>query len=143
MTKFAKELTRPGWKRFRVLKTELILRPLWHHYSGRVEAHVFICVLAYTLWKTLDHLLKRAELLTEIRKPPEDESQPSPQPWPMTPEVALGELHKLHIGDIQLETTEGQSLVLRRVARPDATQAQILRGLGIELPERLSADRIL
>jgi transposase len=130
-------------KAFRVLKSELLLRPLWHHYSGRVEAHVFICVLAYTLWKTLDHLLKRAGLLTEIRKPSADESQPSPQPRPMTPAVALRELHKLDIGDIQLETTEGQTLVLRRVARPDATQARILRGLGIELPERLSPDRVL
>jgi hypothetical protein len=130
-------------KAFRVLKSELLLRPPWHHYSGRVEAHVFICVLAYTMRKTLDHLLKRAGLLTEIRKPPEEQSQPSPQPRPMTPQVAIRELHKIHIGDIQLETTEGQTLILRRVARPDATQARILRGLGVELPERLSADRLL
>jgi hypothetical protein len=32
---------------FRVLKSELLLRPIWHHYSGRTEAHVFVCVLAY------------------------------------------------------------------------------------------------
>ena len=32
---------------FRVLKSELLLRPIWHHYSGRTQAHVFICVLAY------------------------------------------------------------------------------------------------
>jgi hypothetical protein len=130
-------------KAFRVLKSELLLRPLWHHYSGRVEAHVFICVLAYTLWKTLDHLLKRAGLQTEIRKVPEDETQGSPQPRPMTPAVALRELHKVHIGDILLETTEGQTLALRRVARPDVTQARILRALGLELPERLSPDRLL
>jgi hypothetical protein len=130
-------------KAFRVLKSELLLRPLWHQYSGRVEAHVFICVLAYTLWKTLDHLLKRAGLLTEIRKVADEEGQPGPGPRPMTPQVALRELHKVHIGDILLETTDGQTLALRRVARPDATQARILRGLGVELPERLSADRIL
>ena len=40
---------------FRVLKSELLLRPVWHHYSGRTQAHVMICVLAYALWKTLDH----------------------------------------------------------------------------------------
>jgi len=130
-------------KAFRVLKSELLLRPLWHHYSQRVEAHVFICVLAYTLWKTLDHLLKRAGLQTEIRKVPEEEGLASPGPRPMTPQVALRELHKIHIGDILLETTEGQTLALRRVARPDATQARILRGLGVELPERLSVDRLL
>ncbi len=130
-------------KAFRVLKSELLLRPIWHHYSGRVEAHVFICVLAYSLWKTLDYLLKRAQLQTEIRKPVEEEWQTSPSPRPMTPEVALRELHRIAIGDILLETTQGQTLVLRRVARPDTTQARILRGLGVELPERLSPDRLL
>jgi DNA-binding XRE family transcriptional regulator len=45
---------------FRVLKTNLLLRPIWHQYSGRCQAHVFVCVLAYALWKTLDHLAKRA-----------------------------------------------------------------------------------
>src|SRR5271154_4494297 len=53
---------------FRVLKSELMLRPVWHHYSGRTQAHVMVCVLAYALWKTLDHLAKRAGLKTEIRK---------------------------------------------------------------------------
>jgi transposase len=130
-------------KAFRVLKTELLLRPIWHHYSGRVEAHVFICVLAYTLWKTLDHLLKRAKLETEIHKPSAQRPQASPKPRPMTPEVALRELHKVHIGDILLETTQGQTLALRRVARPDATQARILAALHVELPERLTEDRLL
>jgi transposase len=130
-------------KAFRVLKSELLLRPLWHQYSGRVEAHVFVCVLAYTLWKTLDYLLKRARLVTEIRKRPEEEGQPCPSPRPMTPAVALRELRRIAIGDIQLETTAGQILLLRRVARPDATQARILRGLGVTLPERLSPDRVL
>jgi transposase len=130
-------------KAFRVLKSELLLRPLWHQYSGRVEAHVFVCVLAYTLWKALDQLLKQAGLMTEIRKGPEEEWHGCPEPRPMTPAVALRELHGIAIGDIQLETTSGQTLVLRRVARPDATQARILRGLGVALPERLSADRVL
>jgi transposase len=31
---------------FRVLKSELLLRPIWHHYSGRTRAHVMVCVLA-------------------------------------------------------------------------------------------------
>jgi transposase len=130
-------------KAFRVLKSELLLRPLWHHYSGRVQAHVFICVLAYTLWKTLDYLLKRAGLQTEIRKVSDEETDGAPQPRPMTSQVALRELHKIAIGDILLETTAGQTLALRRVARPDAAQAKILRQLGVELPERLSADRFL
>jgi hypothetical protein len=130
-------------KAFRVLKSELLLRPLWHHYSGRVQAHVFICVLAYTLWKTLDYLLKRAGLQTEIRKASEQPQQQSPKARPMTPQAALRALHQIKIGDILLQTTAGQTLALRRVARPDAAQAKILRALSVELPERLSADRLL
>ena len=65
---------------FRVLKSELLLRPIWHHYSGRTKAHVFVCVLAYALWKTLDHLAKRAGLMTEIRKPDPARGQAAPKP---------------------------------------------------------------
>jgi hypothetical protein len=128
---------------FRVLKSELLLRPVWHHYSGRTEAHIFVCVLAYALWKTLDHLLKQSGLMTEIRKPDPEHPERSPQPRPMTPEVALRELSRLQIGDIELETTDGRKLALRRVARPTAEQSRILTALNLNLPERLSPDRLL
>jgi len=127
---------------FRVLKSELLLRPIWHHYSGRTEAHVFVCVLAYALWKTLDHLAKRAGLMTLIRKSDPERPDASPSPRPITPEVILRELSQIQIGDIELVTTSGQKLVLRRVARPNAEQKRILHALGLELPERLSADRL-
>ena len=45
----------------------------------------------------------------------------------------LRELAKIHIGDILLETTEGQQLALRRVARPDAEQKRILAALQLEI----------
>ena len=128
---------------FRILKSDLLLRPVWHHYSKRVEAHVFVCVLAYALWKTLDHLAKQANLQTEIRKPDPDNPDASPQPRPMTPEMILWQLGKIQIGDIVMETTDGQQLALRRVARPDAEQKRILTALRLDLPERLSADRLL
>ena len=128
---------------FRVLKSNLLLRPVWHHYSGRVAAHVFICVLAYALWKTLDHLARQAGLQAEIRKPDPKRPQASPKDRPMTPEVILRELAQVRIGDILLETTEGQQLALRRVARPNAEQKRILAALKLTLPERLSPDRLL
>jgi Transposase DDE domain len=128
---------------FRVLKSQLLLRPIWHHYSGRTQAHVFVCVLAYALWKTLDHLAKRAGLQTLIHKPDPRRRHAVPKPRPMTPEVLLRELAKIQIGDILLETTTGQQLALRRVARPDSEQKRILDALGMELPERLSTDRLL
>jgi hypothetical protein len=128
---------------FRVLKSHLLLRPVWHHYSGRVQAHVFICVLAYALWKTLDHLAKRAGLQTEIRKPDPRCANGTPKPRPMTPETILREVGKIKLGDIRMESTTGQQLVLRRVARPDAEQKRIMTALQFDIPERLSADRLL
>jgi len=128
---------------FRVLKSELLLRPVWHQYSGRVEAHVMVCVLAYALWKTLDHLAKQAGLQTLIHKPDPRYGLAQPKARPMTPEVILRELGQIQIGDIHLDTTDGQRLVLRRVARPNAEQARILAALKLELPERLSPDRLL
>jgi transposase len=128
---------------FRVLKSHLLLRPVWHQYNGRVEAHIFVCVLAYALWKTLDHLAKKANLQTLIRKPDPERPEAGPQARPMTPEVILWELGRIKIGDIVMETTQGQQLALRRVARPDAEQKRILTALQLEIPERLSADRLL
>ena len=128
---------------FRVLKSHLLIRPVWHQYSGRVEAHIFICFLAYALWKTLDHLAKQAGLRTEISKPDPERPHASPKSRPMTPEVILWQLAKIQIGDIVIETTDGQQLALRRVARPDAEQKKILTALKLKIPERLSADRLL
>ncbi len=130
-------------KAFRVLKSELLLRPIWHQYSGRTQAHIFVCVLAYALWKTLDHLAKRAGLLTLIHKPDLQRRNATAKPRPMSPEVLLRELARIQIGDIQLLTTSGQTLVLRRVARPEGEAKRILEALQLKLPERLSADRLL
>jgi hypothetical protein len=88
-------------------------------------------------------LAKRAGLQTLIHKPDPRRKNAAPKPRPMTPEVILRELAKIKIGDILLETTAGQQLALRRVARPDAEQARILAALQLELPERLSPDRLL
>jgi transposase len=130
-------------KAFRVLKSELLLRPIWHQYGGRTQAHVFVCVLAYALWKTLDHLIKRSGLQTLIHKPDPTRGQAAPKPRPMTPEVVLRELGRIMIGDIELKTTDGRQLIFRRVARPDTEQKRILLALGIDMPERLSPDRVL
>lgn len=129
---------------FRVLKSELLLRPIWHHYSGRTRAHVFVCVLGYALWKTLDHLAKLAGLMTEIRKPDLRRPRSSPKARRMTPQMILRELRELKIGDILMSTSDGRQLALRRVARPDPSQARILDALKLVLPERLETpDRIL
>src|SRR5207245_2074706 len=79
-------------KAFRVLKSELLLRPIWHHYSGRTQAHIFVCVLAYTLCKTLDHLATQAGFMTLIHKPDSQRRNATAKPRPMSPAVILREL---------------------------------------------------
>ena len=114
---------------------------MWHRKSERIQGHVFVCVLAYALWKALAHMLADAGVQTRIRKKDPDNPDSGPQDRPMGPAVALKMLHDVQIGDILLETVEGRKLRLRRVARPNAEQAEIIAALGFSLPERLCADR--
>lgn len=126
---------------FRAMKSNLLLRPMWHQLSGRVQAHVFVCVLAYALWKALDHMVHRTALMTHIRKPDLRRPHASPKDRPMSPGAALRLLHDVPIGDILLTTVEGRTLRLRRIARPNGEQAELLAALKLTLPERLCADR--
>lgn len=125
---------------FRAMKSHLLLRPMWHQGPSRIRAHIFVCVLAYVLWKALDHLLRQAGLMTRIRKRDVEWSEASPQDRPMSPAAALRLMHDVQIGDILLETTEGRKLRLRRIARPNPEQVELLTGLKMTLPERLCAD---
>lgn len=125
---------------FRTLKSRELLRPIWHQLGNRVKAHVFVCVLAYLLWKTLEHMLGQTKLMTRIGKPGEQGPSASPQDRPLSVAVALQRMHDIQIGDILLETVDGQHLVLRRIARPNPEQAELLTALKLNLPERLISE---
>jgi transposase len=43
---------------FRSLKTDLGLRPVYHHKEDRVTGHLFLTILAYHLVHTRRHQLK-------------------------------------------------------------------------------------
>src|SRR5487761_768722 len=47
---------------FRIHKSELSIRPIWHQRTDRVQAHILVCFLAYVLWKTLEQWQSRAGL---------------------------------------------------------------------------------
>jgi hypothetical protein len=47
---------------FRAQKSDLCLRPVWHHTAGRVQAHLLVCFLAYVLRKRLEGWMSRAGL---------------------------------------------------------------------------------
>ncbi len=46
-------------KAFRISKTDLRIRPIYHRFKNRIEAHICICFSAYTVYKELERLLKK------------------------------------------------------------------------------------
>ena len=105
---------------FRIHKSELSIRPIWHQREDRVLAHILVCFLAYVLWKTLEQWQSRAGLGN-------------------SPRTILQELGAINSTDVVLLTAAAphRELRLRCVVRPDRAQAILLQRLGLQLPERL------
>lgn len=49
-------------KAFRISKTDLRIRPMYHRRRRRIEAHVLVAFVAYTIYKELERRLVEAEL---------------------------------------------------------------------------------
>lgn len=45
-------------KAFRISKTDLRIRPIYHRIKERIEAHICICFTAYAIYKELERVLK-------------------------------------------------------------------------------------
>jgi len=105
---------------FRIHKSELSIRPIWHQREDRVLAHILVCFLAYVPWKALEQWQSRAGLGN-------------------APRTILQELAAIHSTDVVLPTATApqRDLRLRCVVRPDRAQAALLDRLGLRLPERL------
>jgi hypothetical protein len=105
---------------FRIHKSDLSIRPIWHHKQHRVQAHIFVCFLAYAMWKTLEPWQKRAGLGN-------------------SPRTILYELGRIQSTDVVLllACDERREVRIRCVVRPDRAQAALLDRLGLRLPERL------
>ena len=107
---------------FRIQKSDLRLRPVWHQKPERVQAHILICFLAYVLRKTLEGWSKQAGLGN-------------------SPTTLLEELARIQSTDVVAPTTDGRTMRLRCVVRPDKAQAILLQHLGLTLPKRLRLPR--
>jgi transposase len=46
-------------KAFRISKTDLRIRPIYHRLKERIEAHICICFTAYAIYKELERVLKK------------------------------------------------------------------------------------
>jgi transposase len=103
---------------FRIHKSDLQLRPVWHQKRERVEAHILVCFLGYVLWKTLGQFCRQAELGDEPRK-------------------VFDEISQIALVDVVLPTRGGVSIRKRCVAKPTDHQAILLQRLGLHLPTSL------
>ena len=106
---------------FRVHKSDLGIRPIWHQKEDRVLAHILVCFLAYVLWKSLSQWCQRAGLGHEPRR-------------------VFEELGKIRLVDVVLPTRQGTEICKRCVTRPTDHQAILLQHLGLRLPTRPMAD---
>ena len=92
---------------FKEMKDFLKLRPVYHYRQGRVEAHVFVCVLAYLLEKMLALRLAQAGVQ-------------------LTPRRALEELESIQVVTLRLPDRE-----LRVITQPTREARRALRAVGI------------
>jgi transposase len=100
---------------FRVHKSDLQIRPVWHHREHRVGAHILVCFLAYVLWKTLAASCQQAGLGDEPRQ-------------------VLEELSEITLVDVVLPTRNGVELRKRCISQPTEHQRILLQRLGMSLP---------
>jgi transposase len=103
---------------FRIHKSDLSIRPIWHQKEERVLAHIFVCFLGYVLWKTLGQLCSKAGLGDEPRR-------------------VLSELSEICSMDVVLPTRTGPEIRSRCVSRPSDHQQILLEKLGLKLPSRI------
>lgn len=105
---------------FRISKSDLSLRPVFHQKTARVEAHILVCFLTLSLWRTLEMWMRGKGLGDCARQ-------------------LLKEVATVRSMDLVLPVREPtgeatRDLRLRVVARPDRPVAELLHRLGLDLP---------
>jgi len=100
---------------FRNLKGDLAVRPIYHQYQQRIEAHIFIAFLAYCLHVTLGRRLR--------------DLAPG-----LTPRAVLEKFAAVQMLDVRIPTTDGREVVLTRYTQPERELQLLLHKLKLELP---------
>ena len=103
---------------FRIHKSDLTIRPIWHQKEDRVLAHIFVCFLGYVLWKTLGQLCTAAGLGSEPRR-------------------VLSELSEIRLMDVVLPTRAGIDIRTRCISKPSDHQQILLDRLHLRLPSKI------
>lgn len=105
---------------FRISKSDLNLRPVFHQKTERVEAHILVCFLSLALWRTLEMWMCGKNLGNCSRQ--------------LLKAVATVRSMDVVLPVKPSAEQESRELRLRVVARPDRAVAELLVRLGLELP---------
>lgn len=101
---------------FRISKSDLCIRPIYHQRQDRTQAHILVCFLALVLWRTLQQWMSASGLGAAPRK-------------------LLEELHEIRSLDVLLPTRE-KTLRLRVVATAPHRLKILLHHMKLPLPNR-------
>jgi len=102
---------------FRVLKSELGVRPIWHWVGRRVEAHVMVAFLGYCLWVCLKQKLRAVA--------------PRLTPWQL-----LDQFRRIVQVEVWFKLRSGGAICLLRITQPEPAQMALLDQLQWQLPEQ-------
>ena len=98
---------------FRSLKTELGLRPVYHQKEQRVDAHLFISVLAYHLMHTIRHQLKQHNITSS---------------WKTIREIFNIQMRIT----TTMKTKNGRQISIRKTSKATPEQLVIYQALGVK-----------
>jgi transposase len=102
---------------FRVGKTDLGMRPIYHQREDRVQAHIMVCFLALVMWRGLEQWLKAKGLGDCGRQ-------------------VLDQMAIIHSMDVVLPIKNKADVRLRLVAKPDKLTAELLAHMQLRFPNR-------
>lgn len=108
---------------FRIHKSDLRIRPIWHQREDRVLAHILVCFLGYATWKLIQGWMRKAGLGS-------------------SPRTLLEEMSEIRSTDVVVPLESGREIRLRCVVRPEASQKALLDRLGLKLPHRLKIPEV-
>jgi len=104
-------------KAFRLTKSDLGMRPIFHQEEHRVRAHIFVCFLALAMYKSLELWMDAKGLGN-------------------SPAKLLEEFREIRSMDIVMPVKDRNPLRLRVVAKPDEHVRVLLQRLDIKIPNR-------
>ena len=100
---------------FKNLKGDLGVRPVFHQKMERIEAHILVAFIAYTL-----HVCLRQRLRAVAGG--------------LSPRAVLEKFSAVQMVDVHLPTTDGREVILTRHTQPEKELQVLLEQLKLTLP---------